>query len=80
MKRLIAATLVALSVADNLRRVRQNDEAAARELVACLYPLVIRIVRAHLPRRGSEEEHAPDVYVKMFANLDPYQSAAPPID
>jgi len=34
-----------------LERVRQRDESAARELVEHLYPLVIRIVRSHLPRR-----------------------------
>jgi hypothetical protein len=33
-----------------LRRVRERDEAACRELVEHLYPAVIRIVRAHLPR------------------------------
>ena len=38
-----------------LERVRRNDQQAARELVEHLYPLVIRIVRARLPRRVPEE-------------------------
>ena len=36
-----------------LDRVRQRDQAAARELVDYLYPMVIRIVRARLPRRSN---------------------------
>jgi len=65
------------NLADALARVRQNDETAARELVEHLYPLVIRIVRAHLPRRGAEEELAQDVFLKVFTKLGQYRSAAP---
>ena len=43
-----------------LDRVRQRNQAAARELVEHLYPLVIRIVRSHLPRRVAEEDLAQD--------------------
>ena len=39
-----------------LRRGRERDEGACRELVEHMYPAVIRIVRAHLPRRDAEEE------------------------
>ena len=60
-----------------LARVRQRDQAAARELVGHLYPLVIRIVRAHLPRRVPEEDLAQDVFLKMFTRLDQYQGAVP---
>ena len=38
-----------------LDRVRARDQNAARTLVEHLYPLVIRIVRSHLPRRVAEE-------------------------
>ena len=44
----------AFDLAGCLQRVRQRDQAAARELVEHLYPLVIRIVRAHLPRQVAE--------------------------
>ncbi len=60
-----------------LERVRRNDQEAARALVEHLYPLVIRIARARLPRRVSEEDIAQDVFLKMFARLSQYQGAVP---
>ena len=63
--------------AECLARVRTRDQAAARELVDQLYPLVIKIVRAHLPRRVAEEDLAQDVFLKMFTRLDQYQGAVP---
>lgn len=57
-----------------LQRVRENDQDAARALVEQLYPLVIRIVRSHLPRRTAEEDLAQEVFVKMFSRLDQYES------
>ncbi|HRE82292.1 MAG TPA: sigma-70 family RNA polymerase sigma factor [Opitutaceae bacterium] len=60
-----------------LERVRTHDQDAARALVAHLYPLVIRIARARLPRRISEEDIAQDVFLKMFARLQQYQGAVP---
>jgi RNA polymerase sigma-70 factor (ECF subfamily) len=60
-----------------LDRVRQRDQAAARALVDHLYPLVLRIVRAHLPRRVAEEDLAQEVFMKMFTRLDQYQGAVP---
>jgi RNA polymerase sigma-70 factor (ECF subfamily) len=68
---------VGAGIAGLVERVRAGDEAAARELVERLHPLVIRIVRGHLPRRGSEEELAQDIFVKMFAKLDQYVGPAP---
>ena len=66
-----------LDVAACLERVRQRDEEAARELVAHLYPLVIKIVRSHLPRRVAEEDLAQEIFLKMFANLDQYRGGVP---
>lgn len=60
-----------------LDRVRARDQAAARELVEHLYPLVIRIVRAHLPRRVAEEDLAQEVFMKMFTRLEQYQGNVP---
>lgn len=60
-----------------LDRVRQRDQAAARALVEHLYPLVLRIVRSHLPRRVSEEDLAQEVFMKMFTRLEQYQGAVP---
>lgn len=66
-----------LDVAACLVRVRARDEDAARELVDHLYPLVIKIVRSHLPWRMSEEDLAQDVYMKMFSNLHQYRGEMP---
>jgi len=60
-----------------LDRVRQRDQAAARELVEHLHPLVIRIVRSHLPRRVAEEDLVQDIFLKMFTRLEQYQGAVP---
>lgn len=47
-----------LDVAACVERVRRRDEEAARLLLQHLYPLVIKLVRAHLPRRSSEDDLA----------------------
>ncbi|HZP60291.1 MAG TPA: RNA polymerase sigma factor [Opitutaceae bacterium] len=60
-----------------LERVRRRDQAAARELVDHLYPLVIRIVRAHLPRRVSEEDLAQEIFLKMFTRVEQYKGNVP---
>lgn len=60
-----------------LERVRRRDQVAARELVDHLYPLVIRIVRSHLPRRVAEEDLAQDIFLKMFTRIEQYQGAVP---
>ncbi len=64
-------------VAACLERVRADDQRAARDLVDYLYPLVIRIVRSHLPRRVAEEDLAQEVFLKMFSRLGQYQGAVP---
>src|SRR5688572_10167884 len=60
-----------------LAGVRERDQDAARRLVEHLHPLVIRIVRAHLPRRVLEEDLAQELFMKMFTRLDQYQGAVP---
>jgi RNA polymerase sigma factor (sigma-70 family) len=64
-------------LADCLERVHRRDQAAARELVEHLHPLVIRIVRAHLPRRMSEEDLAQEIFLKMFTRINQYQGSVP---
>lgn len=64
-------------MADCLARVRRRDEDAARSLFEHLYPLVIKVVRSHLPRRMSEEDLTQTVFMKVFANLDQYSGKAP---
>ena len=58
-------------------RVLAGDDAAARTLVERLWPMVIRIVRGHLPRRSSEEDLAQEVFMKMFARLEQWRADQP---
>ena len=67
----------ATELADCVARVRQRNQAAARELVDRLYPLVIRIVRSHLPRRVAEEDLTQEIFLKMFTRLEQYQGSVP---
>ena len=60
-----------------LARVREQDYPAARALVEHLWPLVIKIVRSHLPRRTGEEDLAQEVFVKIFTRLDQYEARKP---
>jgi RNA polymerase sigma-70 factor (ECF subfamily) len=60
-----------------LRRVRNRDENAARELVEHLYPQVRRIIATKLPRRDSEEDLAQEIFLKMFTKLEQYRGDVP---
>jgi RNA polymerase sigma-70 factor (ECF subfamily) len=66
-----------LDMAACLERVRQRDEDAARTLVQELYPLVMKIVRSHLPRRTDEQDLSQTVFAKIFAHLDQYSGTVP---
>jgi len=66
-----------LNVPACVERVRFGDEEAASQLVQHLYPLVIKLVRSHLPRRTSEEDLAQTVFMKVFANLGQYSGRVP---
>jgi RNA polymerase sigma-70 factor (ECF subfamily) len=59
-----------------VQQVRQQNQDAARALVEHLYPLVIRIVRCHLPRRMAEEDLTQEIFVKLFYRLDQYVARA----
>lgn len=59
-------------------RVRERRcEDSARTLVERLHPLVLRIVRAHLPRRSSEEDLSQEVFMKMFTRIDQWRAQMP---
>jgi RNA polymerase sigma-70 factor (ECF subfamily) len=57
--------------------LRGRDEAAARRLMAALYPQVISIIRTRLPRRTDAEDLAQEVFVKFFERLGSYNGRAP---
>jgi RNA polymerase sigma-70 factor (ECF subfamily) len=60
-----------------LEKVRSQDEDAARLLFHHLHPLVLKVVRSHLPKRMSEEDLTQTVFMKIFANLRQYSGKAP---
>ena len=60
-----------------VEQVRNGDETAARLLVERLSPLVLKIVRAHLPRRTTEEDLLQTILMKVFAKLDQFSGAVP---
>jgi RNA polymerase sigma-70 factor (ECF subfamily) len=64
-------------VAELVARTRIGDETAASALVTHLTPLVGRIVRAHLPRRTSEEDLVQAVLMKVFTRLDQFRGVVP---
>src|SRR6202795_3070569 len=60
-----------------IERVRSSDQIAAKELVDHLYPIVIRIVRNHLPRRELEEDLSQEIFLKIFAKLGQFRADMP---
>ena len=60
-----------------LERVRAGDNAAARDLVDALAPLVGKIVGAHLPWRLSADDLRQEIFMKVFARLDQYAGVVP---
>jgi RNA polymerase sigma-70 factor (ECF subfamily) len=60
-----------------VQRWRQGDEAAGRELIDLLYPIIARIVRLHLPRRDDEVDLVQEILMKTFSRLHQFQGTAP---
>ena len=56
---------------------RQHDESAARELVRRLYPLVLKLVRSHRPRRTAEEDLCQMIFIKIFQKLNQFSGKVP---
>ena len=57
--------------------VRRGDEDAARALLNHLYPLVLSIVRGHLPRRTSEDDLTQTIFIKVFSKLEQFSGTVP---
>ena len=60
-------------IGPELEAVRRGDDDAARRLVDRLHPLVMKIVRAHLPARSTEEDLGQEVYSRIFERLPRYE-------
>jgi RNA polymerase sigma-70 factor, ECF subfamily len=62
---------------DCLHRIEQGDETAARELLRHFHPFVLKLVRAHLPRRISEEDLVQMIFIKIFHKINQYTGRMP---
>lgn len=60
-----------------LSLVRARDEAATRSLIERLHPLIVRIVRAHLPRGEHEDDLRQEVFLRLFRRLDDFDGRVP---
>jgi RNA polymerase sigma-70 factor (ECF subfamily) len=60
-----------------VERALQQDDAAARELVRHLYPLVLRMVRSHRPQRTAEEDLCQMIFIKVFKKLPQFSGKVP---
>jgi len=56
---------------------RRHEEEAARELVRRLYPLVLKLVRSHRPRRTAEEDLCQMIFIKIFQKLFQFSGKVP---
>jgi RNA polymerase sigma-70 factor (ECF subfamily) len=60
-----------------LAGLRGHDERAATDFVREIYPLVLKLVRSHLPRRSSEEDLCQVVFIKILSNIGQYSGKVP---
>ena len=60
-----------------VRAALQHDDEAARALVQQLYPMVVKIVRAHRPRRTAEEDLCQMILIRVFQKLSQYSGKVP---
>jgi RNA polymerase sigma-70 factor (ECF subfamily) len=67
----------ALDVSACVERVRAGDQDAALLLMRHLNPLVLKLVRAHLPRRTAEEDLVQTVFLRVFSRLNQFSGAVP---
>lgn len=67
----------ALDVAACVERVRAGDQDAALQLMRHLNPLVLKLVRAHLPRRTAEEDLVQTVFFRIFSRLNQFSGNVP---
>lgn len=66
-----------MDLTDCLSRVHQGDEHAARHLVQAMHPFVMKIIRAYLPLKESEEDLSQKVFIKIFEKLGQYEGRVP---
>jgi RNA polymerase sigma-70 factor (ECF subfamily) len=60
-----------------IQQTLEGNEDASRLLLEFLYPQVMTIVRARLPRRGSAEDLAQEIFIRIFRKLGQYSGKVP---
>ena len=60
-----------------IRGSMMGDEASSKNLMEFLYPLVVSIVRARVPRRVLVEDLVQDVFIRIFQKLSHYSGKVP---
>lgn len=65
------------TAASLLSRWSAGDEQAGCALVELLYPLVTKIVLAHLPRRESPEDLSQEIFAKVFSRSHQFDARSP---
>jgi RNA polymerase sigma-70 factor, ECF subfamily len=65
------------ATSDLLHRAAACDEAAAREFVEKLGPLVLRIIHAHSPLRREADDLLQDIFFRAFTNAAKFRGDAP---
>jgi RNA polymerase sigma-70 factor (ECF subfamily) len=60
-----------------LRRIEDGDEVAAKGLLHHFYPFVLKLVRAHLPRRIGEDDLVQMIFIKVFHKLSQFSGKTP---
>ena len=76
-KRFPNAPVESCDDAEWIARVRAGDEEAAQALIVRLHPLVLKCVRARLPRRTSEEDLVQAVFTRIFHKLHQFSGRVP---
>src|SRR5438477_4140019 len=66
-----------LDPAELVQAALRHDDAASREMVRRLYPLVAKMVRSHRPRRTSEEDLCQMIFIKIFQRLGQFSGKVP---
>jgi RNA polymerase sigma-70 factor (ECF subfamily) len=58
---------------DLIRRLRDGDEAAFRELVALYHPMLVRVARAYVPTEAAAEEVAADTWLAVLQGIERFE-------
>jgi RNA polymerase sigma factor (sigma-70 family) len=60
-----------------LERARKGEEAAGKEIVSLLHPLVARLVSRQIRRNADVEDVLQEVFIKVFVKMHQYRGPQP---